>query len=71
MSFTYLVRVILRYIFEAILNGTVSLKSSSVCLLFVYRKVTGYCLLILCPATSLKGFYQLKKFPGKKGRGRG
>lgn len=34
-------------IFEAVVNGTYSLISFSVCLLFMYRKATDFCVLIL------------------------
>jgi hypothetical protein len=38
-------------VFEAIVNGIVSLISFSVCVLFVYRKATRFFMLILYPAT--------------------
>jgi hypothetical protein len=53
-----LVKFIPRYfiVFEAIVNGIVSLISFSVCALLVYRKTTDFCMLILCPATLPKEF---------------
>jgi hypothetical protein len=52
------VKFIPRYfiVFEAIINGVVSLISFSVFLLLVYKKATYFCMLIVYPATSLKEF---------------
>jgi hypothetical protein len=53
-SLVSFVNFIPRYFFEAIVNGIVSLISFSVCLLFLFRKATDFCILILYPATLQK-----------------
>jgi hypothetical protein len=52
------IKFIPRYfiVFEAIVNGLVSLISFSVCALLVYRKATDFYTLISYPATLLKEF---------------
>ena len=54
-SFTSLVKFIPRYfiLFDEIVNGIVFLISHSDRLLLVYRNVTDFCILVLCPATLL------------------
>ena len=57
-SFTSLGNFISRYfiLFDAMINGIVSLISFSDSQLFAYRNATDFCLLILYPATLLNSF---------------
>ena len=58
MSFTSLVRFILRYFIlsDAIINGIVFLISLSDSSLLAYRNATDFCILISYPATLLNSF---------------
>jgi hypothetical protein len=59
--------LILRYliVFEAIVNGIVSLISFSVCALLEYRKATDFCMLILCQKFMISSrFFFLVEFLG-------
>jgi hypothetical protein len=58
------VKCIPRYfiVFEAIVNGIVSLISFSVCMLLLYRKATDSYTLILYPATLPKSFVIFSSF---------
>lgn len=53
LSVVWLVKVIPKYFIyvETIVKGVVSLLSSSVCLSFLSKRATGFCELILYPAT--------------------
>ena len=63
-SFTSLVRFILRYfiLFEAIVDGIVSLISLSVSSLLAYKNATDFWILILYPATLLNSFISSRSF---------
>jgi hypothetical protein len=63
-SLVHFVKFILRYfiVFEAIVNGIVSLISFSVCVLLLYRKATDSCMLIFYPATLPKEFMISSRF---------
>jgi hypothetical protein len=50
------------FFFEAIVNGIVFLYSFSIFSLLLYRKATGFCKLILYPATVLKLFMMSRSF---------
>lgn len=70
VSFTSLVSSLKKlYVLDAIVNGSVSMISLSVCLLVASRKATDFWKLTLYPATLLKliffVFFFFKKFSGE------
>lgn len=54
ISFNSLVWIPRRYLFEAIVSGSVSITYFSVCLLLVHRKICWFCKVILYLAALLK-----------------
>ena len=63
-SFTSLIKFIPRYfiLFDTIINGTVFLISHSDSSLLVYRNMTDFHILILCPMTLPNSFVSFNSF---------